>query len=90
MHFGPLVRARRKEKGYGLVEFAEKLGMSPAYWSRIERGRENPPRDEVIEQVAALLELSRDDLFVQADRLPPDMRGDLGNVVTFYRRARAG
>ncbi len=88
MSFGRLVRARRNELGYGLNEFAERLGLSPAYWSRIERGHEKPPRDEVIERVAAILDLRLDDLFVQAERLPPDMRDDLGRVVALYRRER--
>lgn len=88
MSFGRLVRARRNELGYGLNEFAERLGLSPAYWSRIERGHERPPRDEVIERVAAILDLRLDDLFVQAERLPPDMRDDLGRVVALYRRER--
>ena len=86
--FGHVVRARRNEKGYGLNEFAERLGLSPAYWSRIERGHEKPPRDEVIERVAAILDLRLDELFVQADRLPPDMRSDLRRVVALYRRER--
>lgn len=88
MSFGQIVRARRNEKGYGLNEFAERLGLSPAYWSRIERGHEKPPRDEVIERVAAILDLRLDDLFVQAAHLPPDMRDDLGRVVALYRRER--
>lgn len=88
MSFGRLVRARRNELGYGLNEFAERLGLSPAYWSRIERGHEKPPRDEIIERVAAILDLRLDDLFVQAERLPPDMRDDLSRVVALYRRER--
>ena len=88
MSFGQIVRARRSEKGYGLNEFAERLGLSPAYWSRIERGHEKPPRDDIIERVAAILDLQLDDLFVQAERLLPDMRDDLRRVVALYRRER--
>jgi transcriptional regulator with XRE-family HTH domain len=88
MPFGQIVRARRKEKGIGLNELAERLGLSPAYWSRIERGHEKPPRDEIIERVAAILDLRLDDLFVHAERLPPDMRDDLRRVVALYRRER--
>lgn len=88
MAFGLIVRTRRNEKGYGLNEFAERLGLSPAYWSRIERGHEKPPRDEVIERVAAILDLPLDELFVQAERLPTDMRDDLRRVVALYRRER--
>jgi len=86
LSFGETVRGRRNEKDYGLNEFAERLGLSPAYWSRIERGHEKPPRDDIIERVAAILDLPLDDLFVKAKRLPPDMRGDLSRVVALYRR----
>lgn len=85
-NFGVIVRARRTEKGYGLIEFAERLGLSPAYWSRIERGHEKPPRDDIIERVAGILDLSLDELFIQAKRLPTDMRDDIRRVVALYRR----
>jgi transcriptional regulator with XRE-family HTH domain len=75
--------------GIGLTDFAERLGVSPAYWSRIEREKEKPPRDELIERTAAILGLRMDDLFVEAKRLPPDMQKDIGRVVVAYRRMRS-
>jgi transcriptional regulator with XRE-family HTH domain len=89
MSFGAIVRARRKELDIGLNDFAARLEISPAYWSRIEREREKPPRDELIERAAAILGIRLDDLFVTAERLPPDMQRDLPRVVSFYRRMRA-
>lgn len=89
MSFGAIVRARRRELDIGLNDFAGRLEISPAYWSRIEREKENPPRDELIERAAAILGMRLDDLFVTADRLPPDMQRDLPRVVSFYRRMRA-
>ena len=65
-----------------------RLGVSPAYWSRVEREQENPPRDDLVERVAAILEVKLDDLFCEAGRLPPDLRGDIKAVVTLYRRSR--
>jgi transcriptional regulator with XRE-family HTH domain len=88
MSFGRTVRERRIAKGFGLNAFAERLGISPAYLSRIEREQENPPRDELIERIAAILGVDLDDLFVKAARLPPDLRKDLPRVVAFYRRGR--
>lgn len=61
---------------------------SGPYWSRVEREQENPPRDELIEHAAAILGVRMDDLFVEAGRLPPDMRSDLKHVVQTYRRLR--
>jgi transcriptional regulator with XRE-family HTH domain len=88
MAFGLTVRAKRTEQGIGLNDFAERLGVSPAYWSRVEREQEKPPRDELVERAAAILGVRMDDLFVEAGRLPPDMRSDLKRVVQTYRRMR--
>lgn len=89
MSFGGAVRERRHELKIGLNDFSNRIGISPAYWSRIERDCEKPPRDQLIERAAAVLGLRVDDLFVQASRLPPDMRQDLPRVVSLYRRMRA-
>lgn len=86
MTFGPRVRRQREIQGFGLNEFAQRLGVSPAYWSRIERDQEKPPRDDLVERAAAILDLRLDDLFIDAGRLPPDMRGDLRAVVQHWRR----
>lgn len=89
MSFGSVVRARRTEMGIGLNDFAERVGVSPAYWSRIEREREKPPSDKLIEKAAAILGIRLDDLFVEAGRFPPDMQRDVARVVRAYRRFRA-
>lgn len=89
MAFGSLVRSRRIELGIGLNDIAGRLGISPAYWSRIERDKEKPPRDELIEKAAAILGIRLDDVFVAAERFPPDMQRDISRVVRAYRRVRA-
>ncbi|MCX8134910.1 MAG: helix-turn-helix domain-containing protein [Roseococcus sp.] len=89
MSFGSVVREKRRALAISLNDFAERLGVSPAYWSRIERDQEKPPRDDLIEKAAAILGVRLDDLFVEAERLPPDMRKDMAKVVQAYRRLRA-
>jgi len=89
MAFGPFVRAKRSELGIGLNDFAHRMGVSPAYWSRIERAKEKPPRDELVEKAAAVLGIPLDVLFVEAERFPPDMQRDVARVVRAYRRLRA-
>lgn len=89
MTFGSVIRTRRNELGIGLNDFAGRLDVSPAYWSRIERECEKPPRDELIERAAAILGICLDDLFIAAERFPPDMRRDIDKVVRAYRRLRA-
>lgn len=87
--FGPAVRIKRQEQRIGLNDFAARLGVTAAYWSRVERSQVNEPRDDLIEHAAAILGVRVDDLFIAAGRLPPDMRKDLGRVVQAWRRFRS-
>lgn len=89
MAFGDVVRARRTELEIGLNDMASRLGISPGYWSRVERNLDPPPSDEVVERAAAILGIPLDLIFVEARRLPPDMRKDIGQVVLAYRRMRS-
>lgn len=67
-------------------DFARQLGISPAYWSRIEREMEHPPKDHLIRKAAEILSIEPDDAYVEASRLPPDMREDVGELVRMYRK----
>ena len=86
MSFGQFIRKTREAKDIQMNDFARQLEISPAYWSRIERDMEKPPKDELIRKAAEILGISADDAFVEASRLPPDMREDVGTVVRMYRR----
>ncbi|MBG1252647.1 helix-turn-helix domain-containing protein [Burkholderia pseudomallei] len=89
MAFGSYIRQKREAQGVALNDFARQLEISPAYWSRIEREMEKPPKDELISKAAALLGLSADEAFIEASRLPPDMQKDVGAVVRAYRKRTA-
>ena len=67
-------------------DFARLLDISPAYWSRIERDRENAPKDELIIKAAEILGVSIDEAFIEASRLPPDLQTDVRKVVQMYRK----
>lgn len=86
MVFGDYIRQVRIKKDIQMNDFARQLGISPAYWSRIERGMEKPPKDELIEQAAQILGIELDDAYAEANRLPPDLRDDVRQVVRLYRR----
>nr|SPS06258.1 conserved protein of unknown function [Candidatus Nitrotoga fabula] len=90
MGFGSYIRQKREEKGVALNDFARQIGISPAYWSRIEREMEKPPKDVLIQKAAEVLGENPDDLFAQASRLPPDLREDVGDMVRMYRRQATG
>ena len=71
-------------------DFARQLDISPAYWSRIEREMEKPPKDELIRKAAEILGENPDEAFIEASRLPPDMREDVGDIVRMYRKRTMG
>ncbi len=86
MGFGGYLRQKREERELTLLEVAERLGISIAYLSRIERERENAPKDELIQKISTVLGLDADEAFAAARRLPPDLRPHAKSVVKLYRR----
>lgn len=86
MKFGSLVRQHREDARIALNDLARKIGISPAYWSRIERNIEKPPKDELIQAAARELGIFSDDAFVSAGRLPPDLRDKVGEIVSMWRK----
>ena len=85
MGFGTWIRRRREAAAITLNDFSRRLDISPAYWSRIEREMEKPPKDELIEKAVQALALSLDQAFIQARRFPPDMQRDIATAVHAYR-----
>lgn len=82
----------REAQRIGLRVAADQLGISPAYLSRIERGKERPPKAEVIKRMAALLGGDADVLFRLAASTDPDLADYIHvvpNVPEFLRTARA-
>ena len=88
--FGTFIKANRERAGLTQKAFATLLGLSPAFWSRIEAGRENAPKDEHILRCAEVLSLPLDDCFIAASRIPPDLRPKLRAVVQCFREAQHG
>jgi transcriptional regulator with XRE-family HTH domain len=85
MGFGKWIRTRREAAAITLNDFSRRLDISPAYWSRIEREMEKPPKDQLIEKAVQALGLSLDQAFIQARRFPPDMQRDIATAVHAYR-----
>jgi len=72
-NFGDTVRSLRTAQDLGLRETATKVGISPAYLSRIERGKESPPRPEVIKELARVLAADPDVLYRLSSSTDPDV-----------------
>ncbi|MGF7129121.1 transcriptional regulator with XRE-family HTH domain [Paraburkholderia sp. EB58] len=71
--FGDTIRDLRIAQDLGLRETATKVGISPAYLSRIERGKERPPRPEVIKALAKTLAADPDVLFRLSSSTDPEV-----------------
>ncbi|PPD34093.1 MAG: transcriptional regulator [Methylomonas sp.] len=72
-NFGETLRDLRVAQDLGLRETATKVGISPAYLSRIERGKEKPPRPEIIKALAKELAADPDVLFRLSSSTDPDV-----------------
>ena len=77
--FGPTIRLLRQAKGISLREMARKLGVSPAFLSQIEAGRQHKIPKARIVQVAEMLGVSEAYLLGTAKQIHPD-------VVQFLRQ----
>jgi len=77
--FGETIRDLRVAQDLGLRETATKVGISPAYLSRIERGKERPPSPEVIKELAKVLAADPDVLFRLSSSTDPEVVDYLHN-----------
>lgn len=65
--WGRRIRAFRKLKGFTQEGFAKELGISVSILGEVERGN-RMPTEELLEQVALLLQISKEDLVPPKDR----------------------
>lgn len=86
MSFGAFIRERRVSRGMTLFDVAADAQVSVPYLSRIERERENVPKDDLIRRIAVILNIPEDEAFAAARRLPPDLRSEAKEVFAVYRR----
>ena len=87
--FGETVRVLREAQSLGLRAAAEQLGISPAYLSRIERGREKPPRPELIRKMASTFGGDADVLFRLAHSTDPELAEYVNSVPALPEFLRA-
>lgn len=57
---GEIIKAKREEKNYSLVEFAKVIGISAGYLSQLENGRKRNPKLEIILKVIKELDIDID------------------------------
>ncbi len=78
-HFGEYIREIRlarneSDKAFSLRQVAQRVGVEPAYLSKIERGVFAPPSEEVIVKLARELEEDADVLLAMAGKLSGDLQ----------------
>src|SRR5690606_11460779 len=71
MHVGATIRLLRLGAGVGLRDLAERIGVSSAYLSRVENGRDAPPTADRLEAIARELALPPALLLEVAGRVSP-------------------
>lgn len=86
MSFGAFIRDCRNRRGLTLLDVAAEIGVSIPYLSRIERDRDRPPPDDLIRRIATALDITEDEAFAAARRLPPDLQGRASEVFALYRQ----
>jgi transcriptional regulator with XRE-family HTH domain len=80
--FGEYIAARRKalkltQKAVALqLKKDDGIPISLSYFHDIEAGKRNPPNDQIIEQLAVILEIPTDFLYFRAERMPADFKRD--------------
>ena len=71
--FGTTIRALRQDKQISLRKFAEKVGISPTYVSKVERDEFPPPGEETVRKMARLLGADEDELLGLAGKVASDI-----------------
>lgn len=78
MTFGEFVRERREllregDARFSLRQVADRVGIEPAYLSKIERGEFSPPGEETIRSIARELGEDTDMLLALAGKVSSDL-----------------
>ncbi len=58
--FGEIIKAKREEKCYSLMDFAKVVGISAGYLSQLENGRKANPNLEIVLKIIKELEIDID------------------------------
>jgi transcriptional regulator with XRE-family HTH domain len=79
MDFGKYVRQLREQRRevnrrYSVRQTAQRIGVEPAYLSKIERGDVSPPSEDTIRRLAADLGEDADLLLALAGKVSSDIR----------------
>jgi transcriptional regulator with XRE-family HTH domain len=92
-----LIRKLREERkksdpSYSLRRFAQAVGISATFLSKVETGEFDPPAQDKIKRMAHLLDIDADELLAMAGKVDPDLpeiiREQPKAMADFLRTAR--
>jgi transcriptional regulator with XRE-family HTH domain len=86
--FGETIRNLRNAQKLSLRVVAARVGISPAYLSRIEHGKEGPPSPEVILELCKSLNAEPDALFPLTSKADPNIVAFLNEQPQILRLIR--
>ena len=80
MTFGEYVRTvregiRSRDRAFSVRRVAQRIGVEPAYLSKIERNQMAPPSEAAIRRLAAELDEDPDLLLAMAGKVSSDLKG---------------
>lgn len=78
-HFGTTVRRRREElrqddRRYSLRQVANRIGIEPAYLSKVERSEVSPPSEATTVRLAQELDLDKDVLLALSGKVSSELQ----------------
>lgn len=82
---GNLIRTARLEKDYTLEITAKLVGVSINYIAKLEKGETQNPSDEVLSNLAKVLDLDETRLFELFEKIPPETKEIFNTNPTLYR-----
>ena len=79
MSFGSAIRIKREklresDASFSLRQVAERVGIEPAYLSKIERDQFSPPGEETIRSIACELDEDPDVMLAMAGKVSSDLQ----------------
>jgi transcriptional regulator with XRE-family HTH domain len=86
--FGQRIQRLRRDLGLTQRHVAAQLGIDFTYLSKLENDRGEPPGEDTIRGLAALLEADEEMLLAMAGKVPTGLRDRARNDVEFARFLR--
>ncbi|HEX5610268.1 MAG TPA: helix-turn-helix transcriptional regulator [Solirubrobacterales bacterium] len=86
--FGAQIRQFRTAAGMTQRQVASELGIDFTYLSKLENDRGEPPGEELVRRLAALLGADPEELLALAGKVPPQLRERAQGDIEFARFLR--